>query len=136
MVENPRRGRQARNFTTNVPKILDLKSSSEQIFFENCRWVPLPGLASWREWKLYDLSADLGIPSVDLNTEPLLMKYEMMNTDINEQSLNKEQKEFSYHVLHLIKISNEQFCFCVGKSHVTKALYQAALKYYKRKYWC
>ena len=33
MFENPRRGRQARNFTTNVPKILGLKSSSEQIFF-------------------------------------------------------------------------------------------------------
>ena len=33
MFENPRRGRQARNFTTNVPKIIDLKSSSEQIFF-------------------------------------------------------------------------------------------------------
>ena len=33
MFENPRRGRQARNFTTNVSKILDLKSSSEQIFF-------------------------------------------------------------------------------------------------------
>ena len=33
MTENPRRGRQARNFTTNVPKILGLKSSSEQIFF-------------------------------------------------------------------------------------------------------
>ena len=33
MSENPRRGRQARNFTTNVPKILDLKSSSEQLFF-------------------------------------------------------------------------------------------------------
>ena len=32
MLENPRRGRQARNFTTNAPKILDLKSSSEQIF--------------------------------------------------------------------------------------------------------
>ena len=32
MFENPRRGRQARNFTTNTPKILDLKSSSEQIF--------------------------------------------------------------------------------------------------------
>ena len=26
---------------TNVPKIVDLKSSSEQIFSENCRWVPL-----------------------------------------------------------------------------------------------
>ena len=25
-------GRQARNFTTNAPKIVDLKSSSEQIF--------------------------------------------------------------------------------------------------------
>ena len=32
MFENPRRGRQARNFTTNVPKILVLKSSSEQMF--------------------------------------------------------------------------------------------------------
>ena len=32
MFENPRRGRQARNFTTNAPKILDLKSPSEQIF--------------------------------------------------------------------------------------------------------
>ena len=27
MFENPRRGRQAKNFTTNVPKILDLKLS-------------------------------------------------------------------------------------------------------------
>ena len=32
MFENPRRGRQARSYTTNAPKILDLKSSSEQIF--------------------------------------------------------------------------------------------------------
>ena len=40
MFENPRRGRQARNFTKNVPKILDLKSSSEQIFSENWRWCP------------------------------------------------------------------------------------------------
>ena len=41
--ENPSRGKQARNFTTNknVPKILDLKSPSEQIFSRNCRWVPL-----------------------------------------------------------------------------------------------
>ena len=43
MFENPRRDRQARNFTTNVPKILDLKSSSEQMFSENWRWVPLIG---------------------------------------------------------------------------------------------
>ena len=30
-----RKGRQARNFTISVPKILDLKSSSDQIFSEN-----------------------------------------------------------------------------------------------------
>ena len=41
MFENPSRGMQANNVTTNVPKILVLKSSSEQIFYENCRWVPL-----------------------------------------------------------------------------------------------
>ena len=41
MFENPRRGRQARNFTTNVPKILDLKSSSNQIFSKTFCWVPL-----------------------------------------------------------------------------------------------
>ena len=41
MFENPRRGRQTRNFTINVLKILDFKSSSEQIFSENCRRVPL-----------------------------------------------------------------------------------------------
>ena len=54
MFENPKRGRQARNFTTNVPKILDLKSSSEQIFSENGRWVPLPKFPSlfqaFRSW--------------------------------------------------------------------------------------
>ena len=37
MFKNPRRGRQARSFTINVPKILDLKSSSEQIFSENLK---------------------------------------------------------------------------------------------------
>ena len=31
--ENPRRGRQARNFSENDPNILDLKSSSEKIIF-------------------------------------------------------------------------------------------------------
>ena len=43
MFENPRRGRQARNFTTNAPKILDLKSSSEQIF---SRKLPLGALVT------------------------------------------------------------------------------------------
>ena len=41
--ENPRRGSQARNFTGNDPKVLDLKSSSEQIIF---RKLPLGAPAS------------------------------------------------------------------------------------------
>ena len=41
MFENPRTGSQAKKFTKNVLKILDLKSSSEQIFSENWRWVLL-----------------------------------------------------------------------------------------------
>ena len=53
MFENPRRGRQARGFTTDVPKSIDLKSSSEQIFSENCRWVPL-SLKSWFPGKKQD----------------------------------------------------------------------------------
>ena len=36
MFENPRRARQARNFTTYVPKILDLKSSSEPKETSSC----------------------------------------------------------------------------------------------------
>lgn len=52
------------------------------------------------------------------------------------QILNKESKEFFNHVLHLVKTSDEpSFCFLsggagVGKSLVTNALCQAALKYY------
>ena len=45
--ENSRRGRQAKNFTTNVQKILDLKSSSEQIFSEKLT-LGAPGLARAR----------------------------------------------------------------------------------------
>ena len=47
MFENPRRGRQARNFTTNVPKILDLKSSSEQIFFRKLS-LGAPEFVLWK----------------------------------------------------------------------------------------
>ena len=85
----------------------------------------------------YNLSDDIGIPSVDSNTEPLILN-EMQDDEYRRmvQMLNREQKEFFYHVLHLTKTSDEPFyCFLsggagVGKSHLTKALYQAALKYY------
>ena len=60
MFENPRRGRQARSFTTNVPKILDLQSSSEQIFSDNLYWVPLTlaGLMFRKSLVYSNLTAD------------------------------------------------------------------------------
>ena len=85
----------------------------------------------------YDLSGDLGIPSAASNTEQLILHEEQ--DDVYRgmvQKLNREQKEFFFHVLHLIKTSDNPFyCFLsggagVGKSHLTKCLYQAALKYY------
>ena len=50
--------------------------------------------------------------------------------------LNKKQREFFYHALHLIKTSEKPFYTflsgggSVGKSHLIKSIYQAALKYY------
>lgn len=88
----------------------------------------------------YNFSDDLEIPSAELNTEPLILN-EMQDDEFRNmvQVLNREQKEFFYHMLHLTKTSDEPF-YCslsggagVGKSHVTKALYQAALKYYNSK---
>ncbi len=52
------------------------------------------------------------------------------------QMLNKKQREFFYHALHIIKTSDKPFyAFLsggggVGKSHLIKSIYQAALKYY------
>ena len=85
----------------------------------------------------YYLSGDLGIPSAASNTEQLILNEEQDDMyRVMVQKLNREQKEFFYHVLHLIKTSDNSFyCFLsggaeVGKSHLTKCLYQAALKYY------
>ena len=85
----------------------------------------------------YNLSDDIGIPSADMNHTPLILN-ELQDEDYRQivQMLNKKQKEFFYHSLHLIKTSDDPFyCFLsggagVGKSHLTRALYQAALKYY------
>ena len=74
MFENPRRGRQARSFTRNVPKILDLKSSSEQVFSENCRWVPLINLSFFNRPQqvfqgsnpILPLSIQSGVPLIEV----------------------------------------------------------------------
>ena len=88
----------------------------------------------------YDLSDDVGIPSTATNTEPLILN-ELQDQDYRQlvQTLNKKQKEFFYHILHLIKTSDKPFYYFlsggagVGKSHLVKSLYQAALKYYNSK---
>lgn len=60
----------------------------------------------------YNFADDIGIPSVDSNSDPLILN----ELDDNEyriliQMLNKKQKELFYHVLHLIKTTEEPFYF-------------------------
>ena len=93
MFENPRRGRQARNFATTVTKILDIKSSSEQIFFRklslgapvfhtlpranynNCNSVSLPCsiIHLLRQVKLIGKSGELHWEDYQLKTTLLLI---------------------------------------------------------------
>ena len=61
MFENPRRGRQARNFTENDPKILDLKSSSEQIIFRKLSLGAPEGYTELRTRLLHALQGKAGI---------------------------------------------------------------------------
>ena len=86
----------------------------------------------------YDhLSENIGIPSALQNNEPLILN-EMQDDEYRSlvQMLNKKQREFFYHALHLIKTSEKPFyAFLsgsggVGKSHLIKSIYQATLKYF------
>ena len=56
------------------------------------------------------LSDNLGIPSTQQNIEPLILN-EMPDDEYQGlvQMLNKKQKEFFYHALHLIKTSEKPF---------------------------
>lgn len=51
----------------------------------------------------YDLSEDIGVPSTAANNEQLILS-EVSDDEYRHmvQILNKEQKQFSYHILHLI----------------------------------
>ena len=84
------------------------------------------------------MSEDIGIPSAAQN-EPLILN-EMQDEEYRTmvQSLNK-QKEFFQHALHFIKTRDNPFyAFLsggggVGKSHLIKSIYQAAIKHYNTK---
>ena len=84
----------------------------------------------------YDLS-DVGIPSA-VKSDELLILNELQDQEYRQsvQTLNQKQKEFFYHILHLVKTSDKPLLYFLsggagaGKSHLVKCLYQAALKYY------
>ena len=61
MFENPRRGRQERNFTTNVPIIRDLKSSSEQKkkmkIDVGCPCLMIKMIKIYKEWRSVTLAS-------------------------------------------------------------------------------
>ena len=84
----------------------------------------------------YDLSEDIGIPPVLIASNDSLVFNEVEDQEYRNmvQLLNKGQKEFFDHILHLIKTSDKPFYSFlsggagVGKFQVAKALYQAALK--------
>ena len=75
------------------------------------------------------LSDNLRIPSTQQNNEPLIWN-EMPDDNYRSlvQMLNKKQREFLYHALHLIKTSEKPFyAFIsvgggVGKSHLIKSI--------------
>ena len=86
------------------------------------------------------MSEDIGIPSTAQNNRPLILN-EMQDDEYRSmvQSLTKKQKEFFQHALHFIKTSDKPFyAFIsggggVGKSHLIKSIYKAAIKYYNTK---
>ena len=67
--ENPRRGRQARNFSENDPKFLDLKSSSEQIILRKL---------------------SLGAPGLTVTVKPVFLPQKTLSHILTE-SLNRAQ---------------------------------------------
>ena len=72
MFENPRRGRQARYFTTNVPKILDLKSSSNRYFPKidvGCPWLVYHDCHNHFAGSVSDVSY------CHFNVKPFLMRF-------------------------------------------------------------
>ena len=85
----------------------------------------------------YDLLDDIGIFPRS-NDEEELVKKRMSDDNYYElvvRSLNEKQKQFFYHVLHLIKTSDDPLRLFlsggagVGKSTVTNALYEALIRY-------
>ena len=85
----------------------------------------------------YDMLNDVGIFARTQDDE-IQQVHRLGDTEYRSlaRSLNKEQKEFFYHVLHCVKTSNRTLSLFlsggagVGKSRVTNALYEALIRFY------
>ena len=87
----------------------------------------------------YDLYNDFGLFARS-NDDEEIQQHRIQDTEYRNlvSSLNKEQKEFFYHVVHSVKTQNAPlYSFLtggagVGKSRLTNALFEATTRHYNR----
>ncbi|CAG2257671.1 unnamed protein product [Mytilus edulis] len=87
----------------------------------------------------YDIGIDLGLQPSNQEQE-LNRDFELPDQEFrcHLRKLNKEQLEFVYDAIHILKTSEDPIYWFlsggagVGKSYVTKALYQMAVKFYSK----
>jgi len=87
---------------------------------------------------VYDVGLDIGITRKQIGHEELSQWGEMKDVEYRQmvRQLNWQQKDFFYHVLHWMKTKTEPlYVFLtggagVGKSVVTRSLYQALIKFF------
>ena len=97
------------------------------------------GSSNENEQEHYDIGMDLGL-NVTRQEEEMNLVYEIPDNEYREhmRSLTKEQIAFVYDVINQLKTGSEPiYRFLsggagVGKSHVTKAIHQMAVKYYNK----
>lgn len=90
---------------------------------------------------LYDIGLEFGVQRKQIDEEDITQLGEMNDFAYREiiRDLNEQQKEFFNHVLHWLKTKTEPlYAFLsggagVGKSVLTRALYQALLKFYSHR---
>ena len=110
MFENPRRGRQARNCTTNAPKILDLNRLPNRYSSENCRWVPLI-LENTHRFRLAQLKTIILTASPKAASKPNVMSTSRFFT------VEEKQKKKTMTSFHPVARSIWKFKTCPSNSY-------------------
>ena len=105
---------------------------------EDTDGIPDQSIPKVSEENQYDIGQDLGIPASTCHQESIAKTYELEDKEYRQhmRSLNREQIEFVYNTIHDLKTSDRPVYRFLsggagcGKTHVLKALYQTAVKYY------